>query len=435
MVLYLGSEGQEYLSAQKIREVLEKYCSFMPVEIYFNDLSCEKKEGEEEKPVNNVNPLWQKNPSEATEEEYKEFYKDLFHDWREPLFQIHINADYPLNFKGILYFPKIANEYDSLEGQVKLYYNQVFVADNIKEVIPEYLLMLRGVLDCPELPLNVSRSYLQNSGYVAKISAHITKKVADKLCGMFRNERENYEKLWRDLKLFVEYGSLRDRKFHERMKDAVIFEKTDGSFVTASEYKEAVGDRTDKKIYYATDPVTQAQYISLFENADIPVLLLDKVVDTQYVSMLESQDEWKFLRIDADLADAIKEGEDKDESNEALESLFRASAGDDKLKLQITSLKDEGVPAMLNLSEESRRMNDMMKMYGMDAGSMQTEATLVLNRRSSLVKKLMACENKEAKEKAAGQIYLLALLSQRQLTAEELKRFLADSYAGLEKTL
>ena len=418
-----------------MKEVLDKYCAFMPVEIYFHDLSKEKKDDEEQKPLNNVNPLWQKNPSEVEEEEYKSFYTDVFHDWREPLFQIHINADYPLNFKGILYFPKIANEYDSLEGQVKLYYNQVFVADNIKEVIPEYLLMLRGVLDCPELPLNVSRSYLQNSGYVSKISAHITKKVADKLCGMFGTDRENYEKLWRDLKLFVEYGSLRDHKFHDRMKGAVIFEKTDGKFVTTAEYKEAVGDRTDKKIYYATDPVTQAQYISLFENADIPVLLLDRVVDTQYVSMLESQDEWKFLRIDADLADAIKEGESKDEGNENLEKIFQKASGDDKLKLQITSLKDEGVPAMLNLSEESRRMNDMMKMYGMDSGSMPTEQTLILNRRSALVEKLMQSDNEEAKEKVAGQIYLLALLSQRQLTAEELKRFLADSYKGLESML
>ncbi len=435
IILHLGSEGDEYLNASKLKEVLDKYCSFMPVPIYFTDLSAEKKEDEEEKSINDVSPLWQKNPSEATEEEYKEFYSKVFRDFREPLFQIHINADYPLNFKGILYFPKIANEYDSLEGQVKLYYNQVFVADNIKEVIPEYLLMLRGVLDCPELPLNVSRSYLQNSGYVSKISAHITKKVADKLNGMFRTERENYEKLWRDLKIFVEYGSLRDRKFHDRIKDAVIFEKTDGKFVTIGEYKEAVEDRTDKKCYYATDPVTQAQYISLFENAGIPVLLLDKVVDTQYVTMLEQDDEWKFLRIDADLAKALRDGEEADEENAELETLFRTATGEEKLSLRITALKDTTVPAVLNLNEEGRRMNDMMRMYGMDSGSMPTDTTLILNRQSPLIIKLLACTDETARKNAAGQIYLLALLSQRQLTAEELKRFLADSYTGLEKSL
>ena len=435
IILHLSAEGEEYLNAAKLREVLDKYCSFMPVEIYFTDLSCEKKEDDEEKPVNDVSPLWQKNPSEATEEEYKEFYARVFRDFKEPLFQIHINADYPLNFKGILYFPKIANEYDSLEGQVKLYYNQVFVADNIKEVIPEYLLMLRGVLDCPELPLNVSRSYLQNSGYVAKISAHITKKVADKLCGMFRNDRENFEKLWRDLKLFVEYGSLRDRKFHDRIKSAVIFEKTDGTFVTLDEYKAAVGDSTEKKCYYATDPVTQAQYVSMFENSGIPVLLLDKVVDTQYVSMLEQNDEWKFLRIDADVANALKDEAAKDEENAELEALFRQAANCESLKLRTTSLKDTAVPAMINLSEEGRRMNDMMRMYGMDTADMPSDITLVLNLQNSLIKRLMACTDTAAKKQAAGQIYLLALLSQRQLTAEELKQFLSDSYSVLEKNL
>jgi len=321
-----------------------------------------------------------------------------------------------------------------LEGQVKLYYNQVFVADNIKEVIPEYLLMLRGVLDCPELPLNVSRSYLQNSGYVAKISAHIIKKVADKLNGMYRNDRENYEKLWRDLKIFVEYGSLRDRKFHDRIKGAVIFEKTDGTFLTIDEYKEAVGERTDKKCYYATDPVTQAQYISMFENADIPVLLLDKVVDTQYISLLEQEDEWKFLRIDADVAKALREGENADQEDALLENIFRSASGDEQLALRVTALKDPTVPAVLNCSEEQRRMSDMMKMYGMQGG-MPNETTLILNRQNTLVSKLIASDDEDAKKRVAGQIYMLALLSQRQLTAQELKRFLADSYAGLEKEL
>lgn len=434
IILHLGSEGEEYLAPHKLQQVLDKYCSFMPVAIYFTDENAEKKD-EEEKPINEINPLWQRNPSDCTTEEYKEFYTKVFHDWREPLFQIHINADYPLNFKGILYFPKLASEYDSLEGQVKLYYNQVFVADNIKEVIPEYLLLLRGVLDCPELPLNVSRSYLQNSGYVSKISAHITKKVADKLNGMYLNDRENYEKLWRDLKLFVEYGCLRDRKFFERIKKAVLFEKTDGSFVTFEEYKKALPEEGANKCYYATDPVTQAQYISLFEDAGIPVLLFDKVVDTQYITLLEQEDSFKFLRIDAELASALKDGDEEDTQNEELETVFRTASADSNLKLSITSLKDTTVPAVLNLGEENRRMSDMMKMYGMEGGNLPSECTLILNRQNTLVKKLLQSDDAAAKERVAGQIYLLALLSQRQLTAEELKRFLQDSYKALEQIL
>ncbi|MBE6672879.1 MAG: molecular chaperone HtpG [Ruminococcaceae bacterium] len=435
VILHLGSEGEEYLSADKLKQVLYKYCAFMPVEIYFSDLSAENKEGEVPAPINDVDPLWQKNPSDVSEQEYKAFYSKVFGDYREPLFQIHINADYPLNFKGILYFPKIQSEYESLEGQVKLYYNQVFVADNIKEVIPEYLLMLRGVLDCPELPLNVSRSYLQNSGYVSRISSHITKKVADKLSGMFRNEREGYEKLWKDLKLFVEYGSLRDRKFHERMKDAVLLEKVDGSLVTFSEYKEAVGESTEKKCYYATDPVTQAQYVSLFENAGIPVLLFDKVVDTQYIAMLEQESDWKFLRIDAELADALRDKEIEEKEDADLQALFVSASGEENLKLKLTAFKDEEVPAVLNLGEEDRRMRDMMQMYGMDTAGLPAASTLQLNTKSSLVKKLLACTDEQAKKNAAGHIYLLALLSQRPLSADELKRFLADSYRNLENSL
>ena len=435
VILHLGSEGEEYMSSGKLKAILQKYCAFMPVEIYFSDLSEEVKEDQVPTAINDVNPLWLKNPSEAGDEEYKEFYTKVFHDYKEPLFHIHINADYPLNFKGILYFPKMQSEYESLEGQVKLYYNQVFVADNIKEVIPDYLLMLRGVLDCPELPLNVSRSYLQNSGYVAKISAHITKKVADKLSGMFKNDRENFEKLWKDLKLFVEYGSMRDRKFHERMKEAVLLEKADGSFMTFAEYKEAVGEGTDKKCYYATDPVTQAQYISLFEDAGIPVVLFDKVVDTQYAAMLEQEGDWKFLRIDAELADALKDKEIEDREDADLQALFCEASGEEHLKLKITAFKDSDVPAVLNLGEDERRMRDMMQMYGMETKSMPTEATLLLNAKNSLIEKLLSCEDQEAKKNAAGHIYLLALLSQRSLTADELKRFLADSYRNLEKSL
>lgn len=287
----------------------------MPVEIYYEGEKkpeTEKKEDGEEKepeapkPINDTHPLWMKNPSDCTEEEYLEFYRKVFHDYREPLFHIHINADYPLNFKGILYFPKITNEYESLEGQVKLYYNQVFVADNIKEVIPEFLLMLRGIIDCPELPLNVSRSYLQNSGYVAKMSQHIVKKVADKLNALFTNERESYEKLWQDIKIFVEYGSLREKKFYDRIKGSVIYPLTSGKYVTLDEYLETAKEKHENTVYYATDRMTQAQYISMLENEGIDIAYLDKGLDNQFISMIEQDRGVKFFRVDADVAEVLK---------------------------------------------------------------------------------------------------------------------------------
>ena len=437
IILHINEdEGNEYLSKFKLEEVLQKYCAFMPVEIYLHDTKEEKKEGEDaEKPVNNTSPLWMKAPSECTDEEYKEFYADVFHDWREPLFQIHLSADYPLNFKGILYFPKIASEYESLEGQVKLYYNQVFVADNIKEVIPEYLLMLRGVLDCPELPLNVSRSYLQNSGYVSKISAHIVKKVADKLCGMCRTDRAHFEGLWRDIKLFVEYGAIRDPKFYDRVKECILLEKTGGGFLTPDEYLEQAKETNPDKIYYATDPVTQAQYISLYEGQGITVVLLDKVIDSQFISVLENDKKVKFLRVDAETADSLKgDGDFKDDSAEAL---FRKVSGNDKLKVEFAALKDEGVPALLNIAEESRRMADMMRMYSMGAAMppMPEDMVLLLNSASPLIRKLFATAEDELRESTAKQLWSLALLAQRQLTAEELKTFLAESFKTLEKAL
>ena len=444
VILHLGEEGKEYASKAKLREILTKYCAFMPVEIFLSavgeapetDESGEVKPAEQAEPVNDTAPLWLKNPSDCTEEEYKKFYSDLFRDWREPLFQIHISADYPLNFKGILYFPKIASEYESLEGQVKLYYNQVFVADNIKEVIPEYLLMLRGVLDCPELPLNVSRSYLQNSGYVAKISAHIVKKVADKLCSMAKNERERFEGLWRDLKLFVEYGALRDRKFYDRVKDCVLLEKVGGGFCTPDEYIESVKELCEGKIYYATDPVTQAQYIALFEGQGIPVVLLDKVIDSQFIGILEESKSVKFLRVDAEAAEALK-GDGEEFSDESAEPLLKKVSRLDSLKVEFAVLKDAEIPAVLNVNEESRRVADMMKMYSPDGkgGDFPTEMTLILNSASPLVRKLFACEDGEKKERAAAQLWSLSLLAQRQLTAEELRNFLKQSYRTVEESL
>ena len=430
VILYLNEEGEEYLDGGKLRAVLDKYCSFMPVEIYFEEAGSESEEKEGEKsPVNDVSPLWLTPPSMCSEEDYAAFYRKVFNDYREPLFHIHINADYPLNIKGILYFPRMGSEYENMEGQVNLYYNQVFVADNIGEVIPEYFLMLKGALDCPELPLNVSRSYLQNSGYVSKISAHIVKKTADKLCGMFNTEREKYEGMWQDVKLFVEYGSLKDRKFFERVKEVCLFALSDGRHLTLKEYLEEVKDKAQGKIYYATDKVTQSHYISLYTGQGLPVVILDKVLDSQFISMLETVEKVQFLRVDAELAEALKDGQGQE--NEEVKRIF-AAVCPEGTEISFAALKDRGVPAILNISEEHRRMNDMMKMYGMDLPDMKEEQKLILNSASPLISKLTGCADEEKRRAAAGQIYGLALLSQRQLTAEELQKFLAESFKTLE---
>ncbi len=447
VVMHIMENEDEYLDETRIRAILDKYCSFMPVEIYLvNEKSEEEKAKEAEeaakdgkedrepeapKPVNDIHPLWQKNASDCTDGEYADFYRKVFHDYREPLFHIHLNADYPLNFKGILYFPKLAHEYDSLEGQVKLYYNQVFVADNIKEVIPEFLLMLKGVLDCPELPLNVSRSYLQNSGYVAKISAHIVKKVADKLNSMFGSEREAYEKLWDDLKTFVEYGCMRDHKFYDRVKGSIVYPTTDGKFVTLAEYLEAAKEKHENTVYYTADKTAQAQYIAMFAAEDIQVVVLDKLIDSQFIGVVEQNNEGvKFVRIDADVAAALK-ADGEAENDEKLAGLFKEVSGNKELKVSFELLKNEKIPAVLNISEESRRMEDMMKMYRMagEAGmDYPTDATLVVNAASPLIKKLGAEEDGDKAKKIAKQIYNLALLAQRTFTADELKNFLADSF-------
>ena len=444
VIMHIADGEDEYLEDGKLKSILEQYCSFMPVEIYYEGEKKpepEKKEGEEAKepeapkPINDTHPLWMKNPSDCTEEEYLEFYRKVFHDYREPLFHIHINADYPLNFRGILYFPKITNEYESLEGQVKLYYNQVFVADNIKEVIPEFLLMLRGVIDCPELPLNVSRSYLQNSGYVAKMSHHIVKKVADKLNSLFTTERENYEKLWQDIKIFVEYGSLREKKFYDRVKDSVIYQLTGGRYVTLDEYLEGAKEKHENTVYYATDKMAQAQYISMLEGEGIDVMYLDKGLDNQFISMIEQERNVKFLRVDSGVADALRGDGEKFESK-ALADLFVKVSGNDKLKVTFENLKDGTLPAMLTVSEQDRRFGEMMKLYGMQNDGMPApEGELVLNSGSDMIKRLAAKAESgdESAADSAGYIYRLALLAQRKLSAEELKDFLRGSFAMLDK--
>ncbi|MBQ3012010.1 MAG: molecular chaperone HtpG [Clostridia bacterium] len=435
VIMHISDEGSAYLDENKIKEILEKYCSFMSVDIYFEMADDETDDsGEAPKPINETSPLWLKNASECTEEEYSEFYKKVFHDYREPLFHIHINADYPLNFKGVLYFPTRINEYESYEGQVKLFYNQVFVADDIKEVIPDFLLMLKGVLDCPELPLNVSRSYLQDNAYIRKVSAHIVKKVADKICSLCNIDREKYERIWKDLKIFFEYASLRDKKFYDRVKSAYLLELTDGTYMTVDEYLKDCEEKHKGKIYYTNDKALQAQYISMFESEGAKIAVLEHQLDVQFISMCEMNDsETKYARIDSDVVDMLKSDGDSVD-NEALITLFKDSVGNDKLEVKLEALKDESVPALITLSEESRRMEEMMKMYasmGMNMGAdLPVDYTLVLNSNSPLMAKLETV-NQADSEKAklmALEIYRLALMSQKRMSADELKAFLADSF-------
>ncbi len=441
VVMHISEDEKEYLDASKIRGILNKYCSFMPVEIFFCDVNEQKDENEkqEEKPINDTTPLWLKPASECKPEEYNEFYKKVFADYRDPLFYIHINADYPLNFKGILFFPKISNDYESLEGQVKLYYNQVFVADNIKEVIPEYMLMLKGVLDCPELPLNVSRSYLQTNTYVSKVSSHIVKKVADKLNALCNTDRENYEKIWEGIKVFVEYACVRDKKFYDRVKDSLLLKLTDDSHITIKDYLEKAKEKNENTIYYTSDKALQAQYISLFSEEGIQVACFDKSFETQFLSSLEqNMENVKFVRVDADIASALKSDTTTEENQELVE-LFRKASGNKDLKVKTEALKSSKTPAILNLDENARRFEDMMRMYNNSdipqMGSKDGE-TLVLNTTSPLISKLtedISTKNEEHALKIAGYIYKLSVLSQRRMTAEEMNRFLEESFSLLEQ--
>jgi molecular chaperone HtpG len=436
VIMHISEEESEYLDRARLYGMLRKYCAFMPVEIYFEETD-EDREGEQ-KPINDTSPLWQANPSDCTDEQYAEFYNKVFSDFKQPLFHIHINADYPLNFKGILYFPRISSEYESVEGQVKLYYNQVFVADNIKEVIPDYLLMLRGVLDCPELPLNVSRSYLQNNSYVTKVGAHIVKKVADKLNSLCNLEREQYESIWNDIRIFVEYACMRDRKFYDRVKGSLLLTLTDGSHLTLDQYLENAKEKHEGVVYYTTDKALQAQYISMFSAEGISVAVLEKTLDTQFVSALENyRGDVKFKRIDSDVADALKgDGEVTDQP--ALTELFKRVSGNEQLGVSFAPLKAQSVPAMLNVTEESSRMAEMMRMYAMSTGAAPMEYpleySLVINTTSTLYQKLLtlAEQDPDKAELLARQIYSLSLLAQRKLSAEELEQFLSGSFSLLE---
>ena len=437
VIMHVNEDSEEYLEEAKLREILEKYCAFMPVEIYLTDEDKEEEapEGEEKQapaPINDVTPLWQKKPSEITDEEYNTFYTKVFREYNEPLFHLHLNADYPLCFKGILYFPKLKENYESLEGKVKLFYNQVFVAENIKEVLPEYLLMLRGVLDCPELPLNVSRSYLQNSTYVAKLSRYIAKKVADKLAKMCKNDHERYEEIWHDVKTFAEYASVCEKSFYDQAKDGLLLTLSDGKKMTVHDAIEAAGEK--KTLYYTTDAVLQAQYISMYTARDNRVFVADTLLDERFFQMLEQYEGVKFIRVDAG-TDALKE-EDAVTENEHLKALFSALGKEGKpLTVKQERFKDTAVPAVLTVSEESRRMEEMMRMYAPDMPGMPTEATLVLNFSSPIIEGLASGKFGEKEETVAKYVYSLATLSHRALDAEEMKEFLFDSYGLLSGLL
>jgi molecular chaperone HtpG len=522
ITLHLNDESYEFSNEYRIQEVIKKYCSFMPVEIYFVNANAPVKEEKEEvidasvdkdgvveeadadiekkdqgpKPINNPNPLWAKHPNDCTEEEYKNFYSDVFHDYKEPLFWIHLNMDYPFNLKGILYFPKINTEYDSLEGTIKLYSNQVFIADNIKEVIPEFLMLLKGVIDCPDLPLNVSRSALQNDGFVKKISDYISKKVADKLTGMHKVERENYEKFWDDISPFIKFGCLKDDKFREKIKDAIIYKNLEGKYITLEEYvaaskgteaansgeaKEETADNKDDKtsdadtkdheencecghdhehdencecghdhehedeedeekkttVYYVTDLKQQSQYINMFKESGVDALILTHNIDQPFISQLEYQEKnIKFQRIDADITDSFKEETKKKDkkvlksNTEAMTSLFRKVLSKDKLEVKVEKFKNEKVSSVMTLSEESRRMQDMMRMYnmqGMDPNAFGGGETLVLNANNKLVQYILTNENAEHTPMICEQLYDLALLSHRPLEPEAMTKFVQRS--------
>ncbi len=503
ITLFLNEDCLEFANEYRAREVLNKYCSFMPTEIYLvnetaepeyetilpeektdkdtvietiiEEAKTEEKENENgekevvevsprtEKlkilkrpvPINDPHPLWTKHPNECSDEDYKEFYRNVFHDYKEPLFWIHLNMDYPFNLKGILYFPKINTEYDSIEGTIKLYNNQVFIADNIKEVIPEFLMLLKGVIDCPDLPLNVSRSALQNDGFVKKISEYITKKVADKLTGMCKTDKESYEKYWDDISPFIKFGCLKDEKFCDRMNDYILFKDINDKYMTLPELlkekeeKEAEAkdenaedkaDNTDadkdtrETIYYVTDKNQQGQYIRMFKESDMNAVILDHNIDTSFITQLEQRNQhYKFMRIDADITDALKEEVSEEDMKSALDTLtetFRTALGKKNLDVKVEKLKDASISSMITLSEEGRRMQDMMKMYnmyGMDPSMFGGNETLVLNVNNKLVQYILDHKDGEHVPMFCKQLYDLAMLSNQPLSPEAMTAFINRS--------
>ncbi|HEY8499276.1 MAG TPA: molecular chaperone HtpG [Clostridia bacterium] len=448
VTLFMAEDCMEYTESFKMREILKKYFAFLPYELYFVDENAKSddKDKKEIEPLNDTNPLWKKNPKDCTDEEYKKFYRDTFLDFQDPLFWIHLNMEYPFRMQGIIYFPRLKHEFETMEGKIKLYYNQVFVADNIKEVIPEFLLLLKGMLDCPDLPLNVSRSFLQNEGYVQMISNHITKKVADKLTLLYKKEKENYTKYWNDINPFVKYGCIREDKFYERVKDIIIFKTIHDEYVTLNEYLDGNKEKNENIVYYVNDVNQQAQYINMFKENEMEAVVLNTLIDNHFISFLESKNaDLKFMRIDAEITSNLKdEAKDEDEKeakkiSEKLEKLFKDVLDNKDLKVKVEKLKSESTPAMILLNEHSRRMQEMSRMFGgKDMSSMfPNEETLVINRNHRLVNALVQnIDNSEKEEDIkllVRQIYDLAMLTHNPLAPEAMTAFVQRSIQLMEK--
>lgn len=497
ITLFIGADGEEFLNEATLYAAMRKYCAFMPVPIFVDVLkeeteeekasakkaentvhvspeeaaklttegamdllqeqqdAAEEAKAEEPKPLNDTNPLWQRKPSECTDEDYKAFYHQVFNDLNDPLFWIHLNMDYPFRLKGILYFPKLVEQMDMMDGEVKLYCNQVYIADNVKEVVPEFLLLLKGILDCPDMPLNVSRSALQNDGYVEKMNAYITKKVADKLNQLFKTDRSAFEGFWDDINIFIKYGCMKEEKLYDKVKDILLLKTTDGVYETVAEYLEKNKEKHENVIYFATDTNQQAQYIRLFKEQGLEAAIMDTPVDKPFVSFLEYKNQdikLKVQRVDADI-DSLQEKEDAEiseakkqadefEANQ-MQELFRAAVANEKLNVKLEALKAEKVSAMILLSEESRRMMEMMEAYANNEefkamfANMKPDETLVLNKNNKLVKALLSMAGKEEKKEDATllchQLYDLALMSHRPLTSEEMTAFIDRSNLLLEK--
>ena len=451
IILHIAEAEKEFLESFRVREVLSRYCGFMNTPVYFDVMEEEvpvtAAEGEEapkaekKEPVliNATAPLWLKAPKDCTEDEYKQFYRDVFHTYEDPLFYVHLNVDYPFNLKGILYFPKLTNDFGTREGEIKLFSGQVFVANNIKEVIPEFLMLLKGVIDCPDLPLNVSRSFLQNDGYVKKLSAYITRKVADKLTGLFNTERENYQKYWDDIHPFVKYGCMRDGKFFDQVKDTLLYKTTKDEYFTVQEYLAKHEGRLGKKIIYTNDPTRQSASVAMYDAEGIDVVIMDALIDLNFLSFMEYQggvEDLKFARVDADSDTFTKElSEDEKKQNEEGESklldLFKAATGKEDLQVKLTSLKDASMPAILTQDEQGRRFGEMGRIYGQDF-KMPEMHTLVLNSGNAVVQSLMQAEAGEKRDLMAAQLYDLARMSTRPLEKDEVTAFLNRSNKLLE---
>lgn len=473
VTLYLAEDSLEFLEEQKMREVLEKYFSFLAFEVYLEDASEAALKNKEEKiiklqderkkleddnaeaetkerkdkeiarltnpePLNDTMPLWLKNPKECTEDEYKSFYNKVFKDFNDPLFWIHLNMDFPFRLQGILYFPKLKSGFEGMEGQIKLFYNQVFVADNIKEVIPDFLMLLKGTLDCPDLPLNVSRSFLQNDGYVNKISTHINKKVADKLVEVFEKERESYNKYWEDINPFVKYGCIKEQKFFDRVKDAVIYKTINDTTVTMKEYLEAGKEKHENKMFYVTDEKQQAQYIRMFKDNGLDAVLMNNMIDNHFMQTLEAKEQGiKFLRIDADITDNLKDNIVIDETAakemlEKVEKIFRTSLNDEKLKVKIEGLKAQSVPCVIVLDEYMRRLQDMSMMQGGGNKDFMAmfggEKTLIVNRNNAIIQSVLHLHESGGKEEdvkmVCEHLYDMAMLSHENLGADAMHKFM-----------